>query len=136
MLSKSRAPSHRILVADDDPVILGLVAEIVEEEGYSALLTEDGRAAYRLLLSDSDFAAVVLDMTLPDLLGLDIMRYMRTEKRLMRIPVVMISGGDELRLMAESFAAGASAFLRKPFTPEQLKTTLRMFTSQTQPGNC
>ena len=136
MLSESRAKSHRILVADDDPAILDLIATIVQEEGYSVVSREDGRAAYRQLLSDSDFAAVFLDMTMPNLRGLDIMRYMRTEKRLMRIPVVMISGGDDLRLMAESFAAGASAFLRKPFTAEQLKTTLRMFTNQTRPGTC
>ena len=128
MLSKSRPPSTRILVAENDPAVLHLLASIVKEEGFSVVSTEDGRAAYRQLVSDSDFAAVVLDMTMPHLRGLDIMRYMRTEKRLMRIPVVMISGGDELRLIAESFAAGASAFLCKPFSPDQLKTTLRMFT--------
>jgi two-component system chemotaxis response regulator CheY len=110
-----------------------LIATIIENDGYCAVETQDGRAAYRQLLSDSSFAVVILEMTLPHLKGLDIVRYMRTEKRLMKIPVVVISGGNQLRLMADSFAAGANAFLHKPFTAQQLETTLRMFLSQNQP---
>jgi FixJ family two-component response regulator len=51
---------------------------------------------------------------------------MKTEKRLMRIPVVIVAGDQGLKLIADSFAAGALAFLPKPFTTEKLALTLRL----------
>src|SRR5882762_6330757 len=127
---KNGQTSHRILVVDDEEDIRKLITTIVEEEGYTVVALADGREAYRRLMSDANFGAVILDLMMPHLKGPDIARYMRTEKRLMRIPVLMITGGDELSLMADSFEAGATAFLPKPFTPEQLQSTLRLFLSK------
>jgi DNA-binding NtrC family response regulator len=86
----------------------------------------DGRQAYRMLKSDADFAAAVFNMTMPHLDGVDLVRHMKTEKRLMRIPVVIVAGDHGLKLIADSFAAGALAFLPKPFTTEKLARTLRL----------
>ncbi|MBA3242039.1 MAG: response regulator, partial [Acidobacteria bacterium] len=61
--------------------------------------------------------------------GIDLMRHMRTEKRLMRIPVMMMTAESDLKLRQEGFAAGAILFLPKPFTTVQLQTTLRMLVS-------
>jgi CheY-like chemotaxis protein len=119
--------SQRVLIVEDDPEVRRLITSVVEGEGYPVVALGDGREAYRQLKSDANFGVVILDMMMPHLKGIDIARYMRTEKRLMRIPVVMITGGDELSRMAESFSAGASAFLPKPFTTEQLQNTLRLF---------
>src|SRR5215212_6425819 len=107
MLSpKSRR--QRILVADDDSVIRLLVTSIVKNEGYTPVVVEDGREAYRVLKSDSDFGAAIFDMMMPHLEGVDIIRHMRTERRLMRIPVMLITSEPDFKLMAESFAAGAA----------------------------
>lgn len=121
--------SQRILVADDDPVIRHLVAAIVKKEGYTVVLAIDGREAYRILQADADFKAAIFDMMMPHLEGLDLIRYMRTEKRLMRIPVMMITSEPDLKLLANSFAAGAMVYLSKPFTTERLQTTLQMLLS-------
>jgi len=129
MITKS--PScPRVLIAEDDRALRDSLAALVETEGYAAVVVDDGRDAYRRLLADADFSMVILDMLMPYLKGLDILRYMRTEKRLMKIPVVMITGDCDLSLMADSFAAGAVAFLTKPFKPEQLQNTLRLFLSR------
>jgi len=77
-------PSQRILVADDDPVIRHLVTSIVKKEGYAVVVANDGREAYRILQSDAGFSAAIFDMMMPHLEGIEIIRYMRTEKRLMR----------------------------------------------------
>ena len=119
----------RILVADDDPVIRHLITSIVKKEGYTVVVTNDGREAYRILQSDAGFSAAIFDMMMPHLEGIDIIRYMRTEKRLMRIPIIMISSDRNPQLMPDSFAAGATVFLSKPFTTEQLRTTLGMILS-------
>jgi DNA-binding NtrC family response regulator len=116
----------RVLVADDDPITGQLLAAIGETEGYQVVSVDDGRQAYRMLKSDADFTAAVFNMTMPHLKGVDIVRYMKTEKRLKRIPVVLIAGDDGLKLIAESFAAGALVFLPKPFTREKLARAIRL----------
>jgi len=116
----------RVLVADDDPLTGQLLAKLSAKEGYRVVSVSDGREAYRLLKSDADFKAAVFNMTMPHLEGVDIIRYMKTEKRLMRIPVVVVSGAKDLKLIAESFAAGATLFLPKPFTSDQLQRSLRI----------
>ena len=121
----TRAPA-RVLVVDDDPVTGQLLASIGEREGYHVVTVDDGRKAYRMLKSDANFTAAVFNMTMPNLNGVDIVRYMKTEKRLMRIPVVIVAGDTGLKRIPESFAAGALVFLPKPFTPEKLALTLRL----------
>jgi CheY-like chemotaxis protein len=118
--------SQRILVADDDPAILRLVTAIVEKEGYSVVPARDGREAYRLLQSDADFIAGIFDVVMPHIQGPELVRYMRTEKRLMRIPVMMMTAEQNPKLSSDSFAAGAVVFLPKPFTTAQLQIMLRM----------
>lgn len=134
MRSQARQHTKRILIADDDPVMRHLLMSIVRKEGYDAVVVEDGREAYRVLQSDADFEAGIFDMMMPHLKGIDIIRHMRTEKRLQRIPVLMISAERDLQLMKTSLTAGATAFLTKPFKPEQFQTTLRiLLTNKTPP---
>ena len=121
-----QAIPNRVLIADDDPVMRHLVTTIVKQQDCEVVVVNDGRAAYRTLRSDSQFRAAILDMTMPFLEGLDLIRYMRSEKRLMRIPIMMITAEQDIKLMADSFSAGATAFLPKPFTPEQLQSAIRM----------
>jgi CheY-like chemotaxis protein len=131
MLAHAVQPSRRILVADDDPVMRHLLTGVIKQEGYTVVAVDDGRQAYRLLQTDSDFSAAIFDMMMPHLKGVEIIRYMRTENRLRRIPVMMITSEQSLKLMAESFEAGATVFLPKPFTTEQLQTMLRVLINQT-----
>jgi len=118
--------SNRVLIADDDPVIRHLVATVVKQEGCDVVLANDGREAYRVLQTDSKFLAAILDICMPFLEGLDLVQYMRSEKRLRRIPVMIITAEENIKLVSKSFAAGATVFLPKPFVPEQLENATRM----------
>jgi DNA-binding response OmpR family regulator len=130
-MSSTRAGApQRILVADDDPVVRHLVASVVRNEGYAPVTVEDGREVIRILRSDAGFGAAVFDLMMPHIEGIDIIRHMRTEKRLMRIPVIMITSERELGVMRDGFNAGAALFLQKPFTAEQLQSALRLLLSQ------
>src|SRR5260370_28386180 len=116
----------RVLVADDDPVIRRWLIAILQSEGFEVVSMNDGRDAYRVLQSDCKFTAAVFDMAMPYLQGPDLIRYMRTEKRLMRIPVMMITAQSDIKLLASGFAAGATVLLPRPFTRTRLQRTLRM----------
>ena len=132
MSAQNPLPSRRILVADDDPAILRLVTAIVEKEGYQVVPAKDGREAYQLLQKDSDFLAGIFDVMMPHIQGPELVRYMRTEKRLMRIPVMMMTAEQNPKLSSDSFAAGAVVFLPKPFTTSQLQVMLRMLISKSR----
>jgi two-component system, chemotaxis family, chemotaxis protein CheY len=121
--------SERILIADDDPVVRKILTSAVRKEGFTPVVFDDGRAAYRALQSDSNFRAAVVDMMMPHLPGLDLVRYMRTEKRLMRIPVMLITAEQDLRIMKNCFEAGVTMFQSKPLTTEKLQTSLRILFS-------
>jgi len=129
-VSSQNQPSRRILVADDDPAILRLVTAIVEKEGYQVVPARDGRDAYKLLQSDGEFVACVFDVVMPHIQGPELVRYMKTEKKLMKIPVMMMTAEQNPKLSSDSFAAGAVVFLPKPFTTSQLQVMLRMLISK------
>jgi two-component system response regulator HydG len=116
----------RVLVADDDPAILRLVTTIVEKEGYSVVGARDGKEAYKALQESNTFTAAVFDVVMPHIAGPELVRYMKTEKRFMNIPVMMMTAEQDPKLPRDSFAAGAVVFLPKPFTTSQLQTMLRM----------
>ncbi len=103
---------RRILVADDDPAILRLVTAILEKENFGV--------------------AAILDVVMPHISGPELVRFMKTEKRLMRIPVMMMTAEQDPKLSSDSFAAGAVVFLPKPFTTAQLHIMLQMLISKAQ----
>ena len=131
-MSAQNPTPKSILVADDDPAILRLVTAIVEKEGYEVVPARDGREAYRLLQTHNGFSACVFDVMMPHIQGPELVRYMKTEKRLMRIPVMMMTAEQNPKLSSDSFAAGAVVFLPKPFTTSQLQIMLRMLISKSQ----
>lgn len=117
---------RRILVADDDPAILRLVTAILEKEGYGVVTARDGREAYKVMQSDHNFTAAIFDVVMPHISGPELVRFMKTEKRLMSIPVMMMTAEQDPKLSSDSFSAGAVVFLPKPFTTAQLHIMLQM----------
>ena len=117
---------RRMLVADDDPAILRLIATILEKENYTVVTARDGREAYKILQSDPNFTAAILDVVMPHISGPELVRFMKSEDRLKRIPVMMMTAEQDPKLSSDSFTAGACVFLPKPFTTAQLQIMLQM----------
>ena len=124
--TRSNINGRRVIVADDDPAILRLVKTILEKENYTVVTARDGREAYKILQNDQNFMAGVFDVVMPHISGPELVRFMKTEKRLTRIPVMMMTAEQDPKLSSESFSAGAIVFLPKPFTTSQLQLTLQM----------
>jgi CheY-like chemotaxis protein len=124
--------NRRILVADDDPAILRLVTAILEKENFGVVSARDGREAYNILQSEQRFTAEILDVDMPNISGPVRVGYIKTQKRLMRIPVMMMTAEQDPKLSSDSFAAGAVVFLPKPFTTAQLHIMLQMLISKAE----
>jgi chemosensory pili system protein ChpA (sensor histidine kinase/response regulator) len=118
---------RRVLVADGDQSILSLVTGVAGKEGYEVVTARDGREAYRILQSDANFSTALLEVDMMHIGGADLIGYMRTEKRLMRIPVMLTTSECSPRSLTKTMAARAAVFLPKPFTPDQLRILLHMF---------
>jgi CheY-like chemotaxis protein len=118
--------NRRMLVADDDPAILRLIATILEKENFNVVTARDGREAYKILQADPNFTAAILDVVMPHISGPELVRFMKSEDRLKRIPVMMMTAEQDPKLSSDSFSAGAVVFLPKPFTTAQLQIMLQM----------
>jgi DNA-binding response OmpR family regulator len=105
-----------ILVVDDDAKIVRLVRMYLEREGYRVIEATDGRAALAAIEAQSP-ALVVLDLMLPEVDGMDVIRAVR---RTDRIPIIVLSARGMIGDRISGLAAGADDYLPKPFSPAEL----------------
>lgn len=116
----------RILIVEDDPLTARIISGIVEAGGIQPVLVNDGQEAYKILTTDANFTAAILDVELPKIKGTDLLQYMRSEKRLRLIPVViMTASSDYIKLQIESYQSGATFFISKPFERPMFESLLK-----------
>jgi CheY-like chemotaxis protein len=105
-----------VLVVDDDAAIRALIAELLDEAGYTVLEADSGRQALRL--ADEQVPSVVLvDHRLPDMSGLDVLERLRTRPASRHIPVIVVSG---IARQLTDGDHGAARVLTKPFDITEL----------------
>ncbi len=112
----------RVLVIDDDPGLLELLEIYFSRQGYRVLGVRNGEDALGTL-DDTQPDLIILDLVLPGMGGLDVLR--RLKQVLPRTPVVMVSGHGQAPNIVESMRRGASDFLLKPFEIEELDLALQ-----------
>ena len=114
-----------ILVVEDNPDHLELTVLTLKEHGFKGeiVVACDGAGALDFLLGQAEHAGrdtkrqpnlVLLDMRLPKLSGLDVLRSIRAERLTAMVPVVMLTSSSEKSDMAASYQSGANGFVRKP----------------------
>jgi CheY-like chemotaxis protein len=108
-----------VLVADDDEDILALVKAVLERSGHEVMTAGDGVEALALV-RDRRPDLAVLDVSMPELDGLEVLRRLREDEATSELPVVLLSARAQEADVARGFAAGASAYIRKPFSPNEL----------------
>ena len=128
-------PLGRVLVVEDDPVILMLVRDVIEEEGYFGVTAANGLEAFKLLEKDSNYVAGIFDIKMPHIQGTDLIRHMHANRRLQNIPVMVMTGDQSLSAQSESYAAGAALFIPKPFTRATLKTMFHQLVERRKSGS-
>lgn len=112
----------KILVADDEKNIRESLVKWLNTSGFEAIGAENGLAAQRLLQEDA-FSAVVSDLKMPGLDGLQLLSWCRSEGP--DIPFLMISAHGEIQDAVEAMRRGARDYLVKPFNPEELEVRLK-----------
>lgn len=110
-----------VLVVDDDPGVREALGLGLGLEGFTVRLAEDGRAALAQVAERLP-AVIVLDVTMPGLSGIEVVRSLRTQGR--TLPVCMLSARDEVDDRVAGLAAGADDYVVKPFSVAELAARL------------
>ncbi len=118
---------RRVLIAEDDRALLELLTEYLELQGLDVTAVASGDAAMRELLRGPSPDLVILDIRMPGLPGDEVLRRMRAEPRLARIPVAAITGMQRADL---ELLANPDEFVAKPFDIESLAAALRRMCSR------
>lgn len=113
---------RRVLIVEDDLINAAIVKDIVGKSGFETVIIHDGAEALRLLSKDSDFAAAIFDIDLPKISGIDLLRHTRSEKRLMKIPVMIMTANESIRVQLDAQNAGSSVFIPKPIERTSFQT--------------
>jgi DNA-binding response OmpR family regulator len=116
----------RILVVEDDAPVASVLERGLLLAGYEVAVVEDGSSA-AATWADGGYAAVILDVMLPGLDGIELCRRMRSAGDV--TPVVMLTARDDDELRRAGLAAGASAYVTKPFVYADLLALVRAITS-------
>jgi DNA-binding response OmpR family regulator len=108
-----------VLVAEDSGTILAMVTSRLERSGYDVITARDGEAAVSVA-HDRLPAIVVMDVEMPVLDGLEATRRLRADDATQAIPIVLLTGNDKEQDVAAGMAAGATEYVTKPFSPQDL----------------
>jgi DNA-binding response OmpR family regulator len=134
-LDRTRVLDERVqvvLVADDDPDILQLVALALKRDGYAILCASDGEEALRLAREHRPDLAV-LDVTMPKLSGYDVTERLRASAEMVKTPVMLLTGHVQDADIARGFESGADDYLEKPFSPQELRSRVQLILDGSSP---
>jgi two-component system alkaline phosphatase synthesis response regulator PhoP len=114
----------RALVVEDDPDIVELISHYLKAEGFEIVALDEGRSALERL-RDGTFQVVILDLQLPGMDGLSLCRAIRGDRRIQRVPVIILTArGDEADRVV-GLEVGADDYVVKPFSPKELVARVR-----------
>ena len=117
-----------VLVADDEEAVRIVASRLLKTFGYEVTLAVNGREAVeKFREARSDYAAVLLDLTMPQMDGTEAFAELRRIKP--EIKVVLMSGFNEQDAISRFAGKGLAAFVQKPFTPDELRTAFQKLPS-------
>ncbi len=119
----------KILVVDDSATVRQQVRAALVDTGFEIVEAADGVEGFDTILGRGDLAAVICDVNMPRMNGLQMLQMLSEKGRVPALPVVMLTTEGQPALMQQAKAAGARGWLVKPFKPATLVATLRKLTA-------
>lgn len=111
--------THTVLVVEDEKAISDLVSFHLEQSGYEPLVAGDGRRAFEIT-TDRLPSLIILDLMLPDMDGLEILKHFRSQERTRRLPIILLTARAEEADRVLGLEIGADDYVVKPFSPREL----------------
>jgi two-component system, chemotaxis family, chemotaxis protein CheY len=111
----------KVIVIDDSPSVARGVASALEPLGFDVIVAHDGPTGMMSVRGTPDLALVILDFNLPGMSGLSILKWLKTERPVDPVPVIMMTTEAAPTLVQKAKDLGAKAWLVKPLQPEKLQ---------------
>jgi DNA-binding response OmpR family regulator len=118
-----------ILIADDSRTIVSMVSSRLERAGYEVLSTANGEEALKLA-TERNPTLVVLDVEMPKLDGYEVTRRLRANEATSSLPIVLLTSHDDEASLATGYEAGATEYITKPFSPQDLVAAIERILGQ------
>jgi len=119
-----QASRERIVVVEDDADISKLLEHILSQQGYDVAVARDGAAALRVIREQPP-DLVVLDLMLPDMSGLEILKFLRAGNATVKTRVIIVTARKDEVDRIVGFELGADDYVMKPFSPRELALRVR-----------
>ncbi|MDQ3673777.1 MAG: response regulator [Gemmatimonadota bacterium] len=119
-MSESTTRTFHVLVADDEPHIGRIIKMKLEQGPFRVSLAYDGQDALDFVMGDEHLDLVVLDLMMPRLSGLDVLRRIREQEKFKTLPCLILTAGGDAKHERDALALGATQFITKPFSPKKL----------------
>lgn len=110
----------RILIVDDDEMVLMALNELLLPEGYEVRAVPSGRIALEKLDQDDEFDLLMLDIIMPEMDGFELCQEIRKMEKYKETPIVFLTAKSRDEDRARGIEAGANLFLSKPISPDKL----------------
>lgn len=117
--------NRTILTAEDSSSLRSLMSSTLQDAGYEVIEADDGQQALERL-ADEEIDMLITDLNMPRLDGIDLIREVRKKPANRFLPIVMLTSETQNSRRQEGKQAGASAWIQKPFKPEQLLKVVQM----------
>ncbi len=112
----------KILIVDDDPIVLTSCKRVLEAEGFEVCMVPSADKALEVM-KNKTFDILLIDVKMPERDGMYLMRAVK--KQWPEVPIVVMSGYPTPETIAEGLKLGAEEFIAKPFTPDELLKIVR-----------
>jgi DNA-binding response OmpR family regulator len=122
-----------VLVVDDEPHIGRIIKTRLEQGPFAVTLAETGSAALDALRSADHVELLILDLMLPGMSGIDVLRTLRHDPRWAALPCLILTAAGQDAQYREAEALGVSEFMTKPFSPRRLFARALALTGATDP---
>lgn len=117
----------RVLIAEDEANIVESLTFILGREGFDVSTVADGEAALRSLRHDAP-DLLILDVMMPRLNGFELLKKIRADARLQRLPVIVLTAKTQARDREAAVAVGADAYMTKPYSNSEVVEQVRRLT--------
>lgn len=117
--------SKQILIIDDDPVVRMLLGECLKVNGFTVEAHESGKTGIPWLISQTNKPSLVfVDLMMPDMTGFDIIKQIRADESVAKIPVILLSAMADKKLDAQAGENKPDRYLEKPWDMTKLLATI------------
>ncbi len=114
----------KVLIAEDDKVTQKLVSRVVENMGYVAIVSPNGKHAYETLKANDDISLLISDIMMPEMDGRQLIQTLRGDSELKELPIIIMSAVVRIKQISDLLDLGASLFQPKPLDVPDLKKNI------------